>query len=166
MQRRANKYKEAIVKKRSFALILVFLLPLACGRPGSEEAGEKAAERAIERATGEKVDIEAKVDLSKIPPELVYPGAKGEGMVTMTTKEGKGTSVTFATSADPRSVADYYDNTLPDRGWERTVRTESADEEGLTVFSAFEKKGQGAIITIAPGEEGKTSINIVLSQEE
>lgn len=139
----------------------IALIPLACGRPGPEEA----AERAIERATGEKVEIEARVDLSRIPQELVYPGAKGEDMFTMATPEGEGTSITFSTSADPRTVADHYDRVLPAHGWGRTVRTESTDEAGLTVFSAFEKKDQGALITIAPGDKGKTSINIVLSKE-
>ena len=95
-----------------------------------------------------------KADLSKIPSELIYPGAEEKGM-RIVKKDME--QVVLSTSTDFHAVSKYYRENLTSHGWKLMVKSENHNESRLI----FEKGNRDALITAFPDADGKTSITVL-----
>lgn len=138
-------------------IIAVLAQTMSC-----KQTAEKAAEKKIKEETGEEVDIDIghKVDLSKFPSALIYPGAKAKGKTTITTPKGQMTGVNIETGDGIDKVSAYYGQ-LKRKGWTQSLKTET--EEGSMYM--FQKGDEFAWITIAE-KDNKTIIAIAYAKGE
>jgi len=146
----------------AFGLITVlsfsFILSGCCSL--FNKTASKVTEKAIEEATGVEVATEGEeIDTSKLPSELIYPGAKATGSFSVGS-EGEGfASIVFETSDSYESVRDFF---LDISGWDVTSQAES-QEDGKNVFNIMLNNGSdniGANVTISQ-DEGKVTITVV-----
>lgn len=123
-------------------------------------AASKVTEKAIEKATGVDVATEGEdIDTSKLPPELIYPGAKATGSFSLGSDEEGFASIVFETSDSYDNVRDYFLNIS---GWEVASKAES-QEDGNNVFNIMltnEADNIGVNVTIAQ-DKGKVTITVV-----
>lgn len=142
-------------------MIAVLAQMMSCKQP-AEKTVEKIVEKKIKKETGEEVDIDIgrKVDLSKFPQALIYPGAKAKGKTTITTPEGRMTAVSIETHDRVTKVLAYYDR-LKEKGWTQSLKTET-EEGGMYMF---QKGDEYAWITISE-EDGKTIIAVSYAKEK
>lgn len=94
----------------------------------------------------------------------VYPGAKVEGAVNLTSGEGEGGSFHFTTKDAPEKVSAYYAAALRTGGMKVTSHSteESGGVTGAMVMAEDEAKKRNVMVTIGKGEEG-TTVNVVFS---
>jgi len=139
-------------------LSLSFILSSCCSL--FNKAASKATEKAIEKATGVDVATEGEeIDTSKLPPELIYPGAKATGSFSLGSEDEGFASIVFETSDSYDNVRDYFLNIS---GWEVTSKAEN-QEDGNNVFNIMltnKANNIGANVTIAQ-DEGKVTITVV-----
>jgi len=139
-------------------LSLSFVLSGCCSL--FNRGASKATEKAIEKATGVDVATEGEeIDTSKLPPELIYPGAKATGSFSVGSGEEGLASIVFETSDSYDQVRDFYLNIS---GWEITSQAEN-QESGNNVFNIMLTNSAdniGANVTITQDNE-KVTINVV-----
>ena len=94
-------HKTTVLMLSLITAVALVMLP-ACGAKPSQKIAETAAAKAAEIASGgkAKVDIGSNVDLSGLPANLRYPGAKGLASWTANQDSTKGTYYTLE-SSDP-----------------------------------------------------------------
>jgi len=139
-------------------MIAVLAQTMSCYK--CEQTAEKAVEKKIKKETGEEVDIDIgrKVDLSKFPSALIYPGAKAKGKTTITTPKGRMTAVNIETRDRTDKVLAYYGQ-LKRKGWTQSLKTET-EEGGMYMF---QKGDEFAWITISK-EDNKTIITVAYAK--
>ena len=139
-------------------LSLSFMLSGCCSL--FNRAASNATEKAIEKATGVDVATEGEeIDTSKLPSELIYPGAKATGSFSAGSDEEGFVSIIFETSDSYDQVRDFFLNVS---GWEVASKAEN-QENGNNVFNMMltnKADNIGANVTIAQ-DNGKVTITVV-----
>jgi predicted small lipoprotein YifL len=146
---------EGGVRMRRLGIIVPLLLVMTltgCGLAGkaAEKAADTVAEKAVEKATGVSVDqknnsvtIKSNED-GKLPtgfPLPLYKGGKVLSSSTMTTNDKKGYTVEMEFDADPKTVADFYEKAMKDRGIELTrMDSEQDGEVNIALTGASDKE--------------------------
>jgi hypothetical protein len=150
------------------ALVLVLGLMVAvnvgcmkCGEKAAETMVEEGLKKAIEKGSGGKVDVDVgkDVDLSGLPGILKYPGARGVGKWSMSTKDGAGTNFMLETNDTQQQVKDWYLSSMTGAGYRKAMEMETGD--GLVMM--FNKEGDDkTVVTVTvAAEDGKTTISVL-----
>lgn len=149
----------------------------------AQKLAERVAEKAIEKQTGKKADIdinakEGKIeikgddgtkvsigegtDLTGVPPQLIYPGAKTEGCVKTETATEKALSVVFKTGDDVAKVETHYSDGLKGDGWAQKGRWEATQNDEKVVTLNFEKDKSTCTVWIKRGTlDTETAIGVI-----
>jgi len=153
-------HKTTVLMLSLITAVALVMLP-ACGAKPSQKIAETAAAKAAEIASGgkAKVDIGSNVDLSGLPANLRYPGAKGLASWTANQDSTKGTYYTLESSDPAAGVKDFFTKSLA--GWKQSMTMNNADGSSMMTYSSTDNK-QTAVITIAPNKDkGTTTISII-----
>jgi hypothetical protein len=140
---------------------LMCLLTVAntgCMRCG-QAAARKAVETAINQASGGKVNVDAggSEDLSGLPDNLRYPGAKAVARWTMSGEKGASTVYSFETSDPGTSIIAFYKNALA--GWKNVSTTET--DKGTMMFYSSQDEKEIVSVATAPSDKGSGTAIIV-----
>lgn len=166
-------------------IIVAYNIDCRCENMGQKLA-ERIAEKAIEKQTGKKADIdinakEGKIeikgddgtkvsigegtDLTGVPPQLIYPGAKTEACVKTETATEKAMSVVFKTGDDVAKVETHYADGLKGDGWAQKGRWEATQNDEKIVTLNFEKDKSTCTVWIKRGTDDKESTIDVIARE-
>jgi len=145
----------------SIALGLVLITLPGCGGNSSQKLAAKVASGVASAATGGKtnVDVGGNVDLSALPANLRYPGAKASASWTTTQDSAKGTYYALETADPIATVKDFYKKNMT--GWTQSMAMDNADGTSMMTFASPDQK-QNAVITLATNKDkGTTTIAII-----
>jgi hypothetical protein len=157
------------VSKLSLTLFCALLGLMAVANVGcmrcGQQAAQKAMESALEKASGGKVNIDAggtAVDLTGLPANLRYTGAKAVSRWTMSGEKGASTVYSFETADPVATVVQFYKNALA--GW-KNASTAETDKAVIMVYGSQDEK-EVVSVTVAPKDEGGTSIVLTYTKNE
>jgi protein involved in sex pheromone biosynthesis len=155
-----NKYLFGTLVAVGLIAVLSFSFVLSGCCSLFNKTASKATEKAIEKATGVEVATEGEeIDTSKLPSELIYPGAKATGSFSLGSEDEGFASIVFETSDSYDNVRDYFLNIS---GWEVISQAENQenDKNVFNIMLTNKTSNIGANVTIAQ-DEGKVTITVV-----
>jgi hypothetical protein len=150
------------------SLVLAAAVVLTAGCSGGAKTAEKSAEAMMEKALNQAGDGSTKlelgaagtVDLSGLPENLRYPGAKPLSHVSSSSGDAKSDTYILQTGASVAEVAAHFKQSLPD--WKQIHTTETGD----MVSMAFESPDGAQMVSIMIGgdrEKNLTTMNVTIS---
>jgi hypothetical protein len=145
-------------------IVNVGCMQCGCGESITEKIAETAMEKAVEVGTGGKgkIDVGKDVDLSGLPAEARYPGAKGTGRFAISTGDGSGVTYSLETGDAPAKVLEWYKASAEKAGWKKVAEMETGEATMVTFGKEEEKKFMNATVTT---DKGKTTIAIIYGED-
>lgn len=166
--------------RKSLAILLGLALLTLTGCGLAEKAVEKATESAIEKATGISVDEKGgsvtikgedgktmTIDSDtggKLPdgfPLPLFPGSKVTSASKMTTDGKVAFIVELSFKGDAKAVADFYEKALEGLGGTNMSRTESEQDQEVSIFFTAETEKQSGWITIETDKEKQGLVSFI-----
>ena len=162
-------------------LAAIAALALATSACSAEDVAESAAEKAMEQAGGGDVDIDSDggtISMSSsegtvqmgsggslpdaFPDDMPLPEGDYEVVSSFSQEGGDGIELQAAlqVEASVDELADYFEQALPDSGWEIVDTREQSMEDLTSVTYSFEREdGRGGILTITHAGDDPTLVN-------
>ena len=150
-------------------LVVAVILGTGCSGGSSEKDAKADAERRMGEALSQgsagktKVDLGSKgsVDLSGLPEELRYPGARAVAHTSNAGPAG-GEMYVMQTDDPPSAVADYYKKQLA--SWKQVHAFETPKMTTL-VYQTDEGARQVSVITGPDRKTGKTNLSVTFTKK-